>query len=101
MTNDNTITPGPGQYGAWYWCIKVPRSVSKNGEIYVFADEIKVTPTGDLLAQGGYRKEFDETPAKPLTVLALAAGKWTAFYASSCLDGSATAVQHWVGEVER
>ena len=41
------------------------------------------------------------TPAKPCIVLALAAGKWTAFYAASCLDGSAGAVQHWAGEVER
>ena len=31
----------------------------------------------------------------------LAAGKWTAYYAASCLDGSAVAVQHWAGEVER
>ena len=41
------------------------------------------------------------TPAKPCIVLALAAGKWTAYYAASCLDGSAVAVQHWAGEVER
>ena len=98
---NNTITPGPGQNSAYYWCIKVPASVSKNREIYVFADEITVTPTGDLLAQGGYRKEHGETPAKPCIVLALATGKWTAFYAASCLDGSAVAVQHWAGEVER
>ena len=45
--------------------------------------------------------EYGATPATPLTVLALAAGKWTAYYAASCLDGSAVAVQHWAGEVER
>ena len=50
---------------------------------------------------GGYLTEYGATPATPLTVLALAAGKWTAFYAASCLDGSAVAVQHWAGEVER
>ena len=48
---------------------------------------------------GGYRRAYNA--ATPLTVLALAAGKWTAFYAASCLDGSAGAVQHWAGEVER
>ena len=101
MTNDNTITPGPGQYGAWYWCIKVPASVSKSNEIYVYADEIKVTPTGDILALGGFRKEYGATPEKPLTVLALASGKWTDFYVATLLDGSAGAVQHWAGEVER
>lgn len=53
------------------------------------------------LNDGRYRKEFDEIPAKPLTVLALAAGKWIAFYAATLLDGSAGAVMHWVGEVER
>jgi hypothetical protein len=101
MSNDKTISPGPEQYGTGYWCIKVPASVSKNHEIYVFADEIKVTPSGDLLALGGYRKEHGATPAHPLTVLALATGKWTAFYAASCIDGAAVAVQHWPGEVER
>ena len=50
---------------------------------------------------GGYLTEYGATPATPLTVLALAAGKWTAYYAASCLDGSAVAVQHWAGEVER
>ena len=48
---------------------------------------------------GGYRRAYNA--ATPLTVLALAAGKWTAFFAASCLDGSAGAVQHWAGEVER
>jgi hypothetical protein len=37
----------------------------------------------------------------PDTLLALAAGKWTAFYAAACMDGSAVAVQRWPGEVER
>jgi hypothetical protein len=101
MNNSNSIPPGPGQYGSRYWCIKVLPSVSPNREIYVYADQITVTPTGDLLAHGGYRREHGADPEKPLVVLALAAGKWSAFYAAALIDGAAAAVMHWAGEVER
>ena len=50
---------------------------------------------------GGYRKEHGAAPATPFTVLALASGRWIAFYAATLLDGYAGAVQHWPGEVER
>lgn len=99
--NNQTIPHGPARCGDAYWCIKVPPSVSQSREIYVYADDLTVTPTGDLLVRGGYRDGNGKIPDKAIVVLALAAGKWTAFYAASLMDGAAVAVQHWAGEVER
>ena len=83
----------PGRYGNCYWCAKVDR-LSENGEIYVFADDAVVNEHGDLL----FVREKDD---RRETVLAIAAGQWRAFFAASCLDGCAVAVEHWQGEVER
>ena len=79
----------PTQYGKYYWCIK--SDLSENGDIYVFADKLKVTPNGDLICIG------EDGPP----VLALAAGHWKAFFAADVIDGAAAAVQHWKGEVKR
>lgn len=85
------------KYGNFYWCIKTIEALSPNKEIYVMADRIDVTPTGDLLCVGHSAKE----DRAPVTVLAIARGQWTAFYAASVMDGSAIAVDHWKGEVVR
>jgi hypothetical protein len=77
--------------GDYYWCIKT--SLSEDGELYVYADEIKINETGDLIAVG---HRTDKT-AEPN--LGIAAGQWSGFYAASVLDGSAIAVEHWKGEV--
>jgi hypothetical protein len=77
------------RYGKHYWCVKSDES--KNGEIYVMADTVTVTPTGDLVCVG----------KDGLPMLALAAGHWRAFFAASLIDGAAVAVEHWLGEVDR
>lgn len=79
---------GTEKYGRWYWCIKT--DLSKDGEIYVMADETQVTSNGTLVM-----KRTD--PPQPNLVIA--AGHWTSFYAASVLDGSAVAVELWKGEI--
>lgn len=83
------LVANPGQYGDKYWGIKVTKDVSPDGEIYLNANEVRVAPDGSLLmiGNGGY------------PVLTLAAKKWTAVFAASCIDGHAVAVEHWTGEV--
>lgn len=88
---------GTEQYGRYYWCIKVPDTISKSGEIYLHADEITVNKHGDLEAWHANEK----APGGRHQNLALAAGQWLAFYAASVMDGSAVAVDHWEGEVIR
>lgn len=88
--------PGPESYGRFYWCVKVPKGVSKDGEIYVHADSVEIAASGAVLFM---QNEAKDRPRQP--TLVLAAGMWSAFYAASVLDGAAVAVEHWEGEVSR
>jgi hypothetical protein len=91
-TPDRERTGGPSDYGRLYWCVK--SELSEDGEIYLFADEVRFTPTGGVL--------FVSTKDSAEHVrLALSSGQWSAVYAASCWDGSAVAVEHWQGEVAR
>lgn len=80
---------GPSDYGRFYWCVKT--ELSENGEIYIFAAEVIFTPIGGVNFLG----------VEGRVNLALAPGQWSAVYAASCFDGSAVAVEHWKGEVQR
>lgn len=84
---------GTERYGRYYWCIKT--DVSENGEIYVMADKAVVGDDGSI--------QFirEEEGKEKFINLAIAPGKWTAFYAASVIDGAAVAVEHWKGEVVR
>lgn len=79
-------------YGDRYWCVKTP--LSEDGDVYVHADNVCLTDRGDLLFQH-VRGDVVET------TIAFASGEWRAYYAASCLDGAAVAVEHWKGEVQR
>jgi hypothetical protein len=92
-------------YGKKRYCVKVPKTVSKGGEIYLYADEVRFQPDGSVIFLG----YFWNTETRPRVKaneelgvnLALAPKSWTAVYAASCLDGSAVAVDIWDGEVVR
>lgn len=90
-------TGGPSDYGRFYWCVK--SELSESGEIYVMADEVRFTPTGGVLFLGHHVNDTAQDPHT--TNLALAPGQWSAIYAASCWDGSAIAVEHWKGEIQR
>jgi hypothetical protein len=87
---------GADHHGTFYWCIK--STLSKSGEIYLYADRMEITANGSLICWGGGRSDEDP-PDNPTIMLALPAGKWDAFYAASCMGGHAVAVEHWEGEV--
>lgn len=86
----------PSDYGDWYWCIKT--SLSEDGEIYLNADEIEVTPTGALVCWRLLKTGI--IPERHI-VFAAAPGQWQAVYAASVIDGCAVAVDYWAGEVKR
>lgn len=94
------MTRNTEKYGRFYWCVKT--SISESGEIYLFADKAEILSSGALCFS--HDKNFVDGKGFlqeiiTITNLSLAAGKWDAFYAASCLDGAAVAVEHWEGEV--
>ena len=81
---------GAEKYGRFYWCV----GYVKDKEIYVFADEVKISSSGDLLLWR-IKKDSDRE-----LNLSLAKGVWTFCYAASVLDGAAVAAEHWKGQIE-
>jgi hypothetical protein len=78
-------------YGRSYRCVK---TANHDDEIYLHADTMVVNDHGDLIAIGHQSSEAGEHAN-----LAIAAGQWSMFFAASCIDGAAVAVEHWKGEV--
>jgi hypothetical protein len=81
------------KYGELYWCVKT--KLSKSGEIYVMADDARLSSDGSI-------SFIRLTAGKPPSInLAIAPGNWTAFYAANLFDGAPVAVEHWDGEINR
>ena len=83
-------------YGDRYWRIGVltdPFSPERAHEedIYIFADSIEVSPSGALIAWGGYRSDKDASclSGEKIIVCSFAPGQWFYFFAASLIDGSA------------
>jgi len=85
----------PSRYGKFYWCAKVPREISKDGEIYLMADDVCVV---DGCVRFIQKRDEAGTTTERVNFL-IPAGKWHAVFAASVLDGSAVAVEHWKGEI--
>ena len=83
-------TSTANEYGRFYFCVKT--RVSKNGEIYVFADGVSIEPGGELVL-------WRSTDHGKYPNLSLAKGHWSAVFAASLIDGHPVAVEHWKGEL--
>jgi hypothetical protein len=81
------------RYGSRYWCCKVTADVSLTQEIYVTADYPHINLDGSI----SFLRTGDDGTILPNLIIP--AGKWWAVYGASYLDGSAVAVDHWIGEV--
>jgi hypothetical protein len=79
------------RHGRFYWCIRSRQS--EDGEIYIYADKLDVSPEGSLVA---WRTPEGEPPH---VNLALAAGQWTCAFMAHVNDGSAVTIERWKGEV--
>ncbi len=71
-------------FGALSWTI-----VFVEGDVVnLCADRIEVTPSGAIVAWGGYRKDNLRAPdGMEIVVYAVAAGQWANFFSASTLDG--------------
>ena len=78
-------------YGEFYWCIKT--GLSKDGQIFVYADDAKILPDGTLVL-------LRTRGANPEINLSISAGNWQAVYAAHVLDGVPFAVKRWAGEID-
>ncbi|HET9326426.1 MAG TPA: hypothetical protein VFQ05_06635 [Candidatus Eisenbacteria bacterium] len=84
--------PNATDYGSYYWCAIL--ADTKRTEVYVMAD--KATTDGGTLT---FWQQREDKPDQP--TVAFAPGKWLAFYAASCMDGHAVAVEHWPGQIAK
>ncbi len=91
------------RYGRYYWCAKVTTDLCEAGEIYVMADEVRVETDGSVHFLHTWVPETGDVDdgRRSYQNLILAAGKWSAVFAASVIDGAAVAVEIWKGEVER
>lgn len=92
IKDPDVVVSNASKYGQYYWCVKVPKSLAKEGEIYVHADKVIVKDCGSLCFISENEKQGH------IYNMALSAGNWLCFFAASCLDGNACAVEHWKGE---
>lgn len=75
------------KYGKYYFCAKVTSDLSKDGEIYAYADEIDISLDGSLqFIQVKNNMKYKN--------LVIAKGKWLAIFSASVIDGSAVSVEH-------
>lgn len=81
---------GAEVFGKYYWCLKVSRKISVDGEIYVYADCMHITRAGTLEALGK-----DGT-----SNLTIAKGMWYAYFLADDWDGSPFAVEWWEGQIK-
>jgi hypothetical protein len=89
----------PSQYGRFYFCIGLTDGKKKT-EVYVYADEVKVEPSGALVALQRGNSEIPGVAGESPTInVAFAPGQWTYVYGASVIDGAAVAVEHWPGQI--
>jgi len=95
----------PSNYGKRYWCIKVPESVSKDREIYLYADRVEFRD-GALIFWGSFYPskndnypDYEDPEGGEQLRLIFNKDQWLVCYTASLLDDSAVAVTKWKGEI--
>jgi hypothetical protein len=93
LFNGEIRNPDASNYGAFYWGVVLEDGRS----IYIHADRMVVTDTGDLIAISTSRsKDGVRTDRNPQPMLALAKGHWVSYFAASVLDGEPVALDNSV-----
>lgn len=77
----------------YYWCVKVDKRISEDGEIYLYSDLIEIKD-GNLIFK---QKDIDGDDA--LIIFSIASDFWSCVFAASCIDGVPCHVEHWEGMV--
>jgi hypothetical protein len=91
MADPSRLGGDPATYGRYYFCVGLP----DEKQAYVHADEVRVEPSGALVA---VHHAKDDPPRTHLHV-AVAPGQWVHVYAASLIGGTPVAVEYWSGEI--
>ena len=83
--------PNSADYGTYYWVVDVGTTVSANGRLSVWADEMKVNDHGDLV----FINHYGTDGRHKFVGLLLASGNWIAAYAASVFSGAPMVVYKW------
>jgi hypothetical protein len=108
LFNYETENPKSVNYGQFYWGVVLEDSRT----IYLNADKMVITDTGDLIAISTTQKksitpemtelqidfaEFEKEPRRePLPLLALANGRWLSYFAASVMTGEPIGIDNSV-----
>ena len=108
LFNYETENPKSVNYGQFYWGVVLEDSRT----IYLNADKMVITDTGDLIAISTTQKksitpemtelqidfaEFEKEPRRePLPLLALANGHWLSYFAASVMTGEPIGIDNSV-----
>ena len=87
------MEPSAEDYGQFFWRIKT--TLSAEGEITAYADEVKILPDGTLILLRERARE-----GMPEINLSISAGNWQAVYAAHPRDGAPFAIKRWAGETD-
>jgi hypothetical protein len=69
--------------GKYYWCVLLEDSLSSKNAIYLHADDVSIISGALVFSKEG------------VPMFSLNEGLWKGFFAASCIDGRAVAVEHW------
>ena len=82
-------------WGTNYYCVKVVKSLSLTEEIYVYADNIQVGPSGDL----NFCTDSDDGEQEEIS-LVIQNSNWKAVYFADKKKGTPMSAHRWKGEIK-
>ena len=75
-----------------YWVVHVTKDIAIDGIIHLKADSVEYGESGQLCFM---RHDDEGDILQDYPVACFASGKWTCFFAASCIDGDECCVEHW------
>ena len=83
-------------YGDYYWIVEVPPEISTEGWISIHADDVSVSPSGDLIFTNHSRAKNEEGESRrSFPGMILAAGHWKHCHAADAVSGDPIVVDFW------
>jgi hypothetical protein len=98
LFNYETANSESVNYGQWYWGVVLEDSRT----IYLNADKMVISDTGDLIAISTAKRSKNESgesfrvPTEPKPTLAIAKSHWVSYFAASVLTGEAVSLDNSV-----
>lgn len=85
----------PDEYGRRYWCVGVTADVAPDRRIFIYACEVCVLESGDLMLMGREKVDGEPYAGELRVIAAFAPGHWIYVYAASIWSGEPVAAGLW------